>query len=477
MKIDLRRDARHDESCNKFVANKGVGCIYACPRFGKTTIGKKLITRNRLKQPNSKIVILTPSEIVEKHWRNYVDDVIIMTSNKAKNNLANLLKEDIDFLIVDELHKFVSDDNVNLLKSITTVSKYRLALTGTYPNNKTLTALFPIVDTITEEEAIANGWISEYIEYNVPIELNDNEKVKYIKYSEFITETLELFKGKSKLLNGKTQLVKDDFDLIMSCYTGIRPKNNNIKYIHGDIIRQALATIMGWNKDLDLSNSYNRERDLYWSPSNIYERCKQFKQFMSSRNEILINNSNKLNAIVDIIRMNDVPTIIFNESTEFVNKVADRLGILAIPYHSNIKSRPMLDENNNIIRSKNGKPKMFGATRLKRMAIEGMQSGRYKYLVTAKALDEGLDLPILEQVIITGGSENPIQQLQRSARGKTLDNNNKNKFTRIFNLYVDDFNDIIGINVKSRDKAKLINRQSKYTHSVKWINKLSDLTI
>lgn len=478
MKIDLKRDARQELCTEKWKRNKGVGAIDACPRFGKTNIGLKIISKNRDKSPNSRIVILTPSELVQKHWENHISDVSVLTSNKAKNKIEDLKKNTIDILIVDELHKFTSDDNITLLDTLCQYSKFRLALTGTYPyDNKKLKSLFPVVDVITEEEARKEGWLSDYIEYNIPVSLTDEEKTRYTKFSEFITETLELFKNKANLINSGTQLFESDFDLIMSCYVGKKPKDPSVKYIKSSIIREVLATKMGWNRDLDLSDSYNKERDLYWRPENIYERCKLFRQFIASRNEILVNNHEKLKIIKEIVELNDVPTIIFNESTEFVNTIADELGPKAIPYHSKIKSRPMIDDEGNVIKYTTGKVKMFGATRLKEAAMEGIKSGKYKYLVTAKALDEGLDLPQLEQVIITAGSTNPIQQQQRSARGKTIDVENASKYTHIFNLYVDNFRDVLNNVIVSRDKSKLITRQKSYTHSVKWLNSLSDLTL
>ena len=478
MKLDLKRDARQEICTEKWKQNKGVGAIDACPRFGKTNVGLKIIAKNRAKSPDSKIVILTPSEVIQKHWENHISDVRVLTSHRAKNIIKDLTDKTIDILIVDELHKFTSDDNVSLLDTLCQHSKFRLALTGTYPhNNNKLKSLFPVVDTITEEEARREGWISEYIEYNIPVSLTDEEKTRYTKFSNLIAETLELFKGKAKLINGDTKLFDDDFDLIMSCYVGKKPKYGTIKYIPGHAIREALAKLMGWTRDLDLSDSHNKERDIYWRPENIYERCKLFRQFISSRNEILINNTAKLNLIKEIIEYNDVPTIIFNESIEFVNTIADALGRKAIAYHSKIKSRPMLDDDGNILRYSTGKVKMFGAIRLKEAAIEGIRSNKYKYLVTAKSLDEGLDLPQLQQVIITAGSTNPVQQLQRSARGKTLDTGNSLKLTHIFNLYVDNFKDVIGTTIISRDKSKLITRQKTYTHSVKWLNNLSDLTL
>lgn len=478
MIFDTTKDSRQEDATIKWRNNHGIGCINACPRFGKTRIGLKIIDKIYYKLPKEpNILILVPSEIVEKTWNSQLTKkAVVLTSNKAKNLLAGLLTHNYDLLIVDEVHKFTSEENLKLLSKLAEVSKFRLALTATYPkDNNVIERLFPVIDVITEEEALERGWISDFVEYNIPTELNKEEKHKYIKFSQLISETLALFKGKLDLVNKGSSFLRDDLELIYACHSGKKFKK---KYVPGHVFRDILAAGMGWTKDLDLSNPHNKERDVYWNPNNIYERCKTFKTFVAKRNELLINNENKLKLILQICDTNRVPTIIFNENIEFVNTIADALGHKAIAYHSKIKSRPVFDEEvGDYIRFSTGRIKMFGAATLKNEALEGIRTGRYLYLVTAKALDEGLDLPELEQVIITAGSHNPLQQIQRSSRGKTIDGENVNKFTRIFNLYIDDFRDDFGELIRSRDKSKLYERQKNYEHSVKWVNDLSEITL
>jgi len=479
MKIDLKRDARQYLSVTKWRNNSGIGCVHACPRYGKTFVGLKAIQLVRDAHPNAPIVIIVPSDIIRSHWKKYVTDIPVYTITKATNDISKIIANPTFVLIVDEIHRYTTDDMLDTIGTLCRHSQFRLGLTGTYPkDNRRLKELFPVIDRISEEEAIENGWISDYLEYNLPVELTDSEKERYTKFSSFITQTLELFKGKAAMFNGKSNFIDDDYDLIMSCFVGKLTTMNGKRYhIEGSKIRDAVAHIMGWNKDLDLSNPVNKERDLYWNPNALFERCKQFKDYVSKRNELLINNENKLKMVLEIINRNPVPTIIFNESIDFVNTIADALGKEAIAYHSKIKSRPMLDDNGEYVRFSTGKIKMFGATRLKEAALQGIKEGKYKYLVTAKSLDEGLDLPELRQVIITAGASNPIQQIQRSARAKTTDANDVGKFSIIFNVYIDDFRNEFGDVIKSRDKGKLFTRQSTYTHSVIWLNNLDEFTL
>ena len=83
--------------------------------------------------------------------------------------------------------------------------KYILCLTGSKLNNKSIEILkelnAPIVDSITEVEAIAKGWVAPSLEYNLAVQLDEHDKVRYAKYSESISETLEIFKGLHKQVN------------------------------------------------------------------------------------------------------------------------------------------------------------------------------------------------------------------------------------------------------------------------------------
>lgn len=92
-----------------------------------------------------------------------------------------------------------------------------------------------------------------------------------------------------------------------------------------------------------------------------------------------------------------------------------------------------------LIAIKNGEPKRLGKTSLKKLAIEGIKNGTYKYLFTAQSLNEGLTIENIEQVITTGGSCNSNTHGQRVARGKTYNYMNPNKNCVIINLYIDDF--------------------------------------
>ena len=138
-----------------------------------------------------------------------------------------------------------------------------------------------------------------------------------------------------------------DFDLIIACFAGkyIKDTNGFRTFVKSTIIRKIVAECQGWNADLDVSSDYGKKINLYWNPDNIYERAKTFKQNVSNRNNILIFNRPKIEAVMDILKANPVPTICFNESVEMAEELANYYPKNSIAYHNNIESRYMYDND------------------------------------------------------------------------------------------------------------------------------------
>jgi superfamily II DNA or RNA helicase len=467
-------------------------------RFGKTYTAMIAIKEVLSKVQNATVLVITPSVIINNQWVKTIKDLGLDTnkiSTTTVNNAINYCnhapdKLKVSLLIVDECHKFTTLNRSELINGTLIEYDYILMLTGTLPSGedlKTLTRIAPVVDVITESEALANDWITNLIEYNVPLKLSDDDKLSYTKWSIPIRETLKVFNGSDKLFG---PIFKNSYEVINSCITGKNYIHEGISYyISANVIRETLAIKMGWHKDIDITTKYGADRDKYWNPDAIHDRAKDFMSCVRKRNEVLINNDTKLEAVQYILKLWFPVTICFNESTDFADTISTVInkaypGAPAICYHSNIESKELVDLNGVPILyksgDKKGQPKKFGKTALRALAIEGITNGVYKLLCTARALDEGLDIPNIELVITTGGTTNPTQYKQRKSRGRTVDIYNKTKVTKIINLYFEDFkitSDEIGLReymVQSRDKQKLILRQEGNTNVI-WLSGLEDL--
>jgi superfamily II DNA or RNA helicase len=193
-----------------------------------------------------------------------------------------------------------------------------------------------------------------------------------------------------------------DFDLAMSCLTSKQ-------------VRLDYAYNQGWDS--------RRFDDSYmWSPKNIIKYAVLFSRAMHQRKKFLYNLSQKVDIVKELAIRNPVKTIMFSESTEFADKVQQALGPIALTYHSYIK--PETEQYVKVTKyktkpdKKEYKSRKIGRKRLLARAIERFKDNRYKarFLATAKALDEGLDVPDIECAIVASYTSNPTQQIQRRGR-------------------------------------------------------------
>lgn len=505
---DKTKDERQREGVEKWFKSGRRGTLNYVMRFGKTRVACIIIGEILKQNPESRIIITVPSDIVKKTWaiqihkysdgeilpENAFNDykIVLVTANEVINAFIPVT---FDLLIVDEIHKFTSDARLNIINGTKVKYKMILGLTGTFPDRKErdeINKYCPVIDSISEEVAIQNNWTSNFVEYNIPLQLRDNDKQEYINLSIPIAKTLKQFRGTAKLfqISPGEFIFKSDYDVITACYSGKAYKG---KFINSQAIREVLAESMGWSKELDLDKERDREIDNLWNPNILYDLANTFNNSIRSRSEIINNNPVKLAAVIQIFKHSPITTICFNESTDFADQIVRAINYefkgreIAVAYHTNIQSKFLIDPKTGSYYTYStganaGRPKLFGKQSLKKYALEGMLTGKYKFLSTARALDEGLDLSNIKQVITTAGTTNPLQYKQRNARGKTVDIYDPDKITKIFNLYFDDFYDINSITstgepklINCRDKSKLKLRQGEH-EKIKWVANISEAT-
>ena len=491
----ISKTERQALGASKWAKAGGKGTLLYYMRFGKTLSAISIIQKVLVKDATRSVIIAVPSEIVRGVWVAALNTYV--QSNTLNLNRIKILTihqfEEYDgintanctLLVVDEIHMFCSPKGRKMIDKTNCNYKFILGLTGTFPSGEPKEFLMkhcPIIDSIPKQVAIANGWIATTMEYNVPLQLNDTDINRYVKHSEPIREILELFKGKSNLLmlHGK-KMFDNDYALITGCYAGItvRALDGVKQYVHASKVRELLAMAIGWTCTLDLGLPHNQNINVNWHPESIKENAVQFNEHVRLRTEIINNNDIKIDAAVAIFKANPVPTICFSESTEFADRLADRINDLfpgkAICYHSNIESTPLIDPTTGLfITYKNGKIKMFGKDKIKQRAIEGLRSGEFWFLSTVRAVDQGLDVPEIAQVIIASGTLNPLQHAQRSARASTIDIKNINKVALIINLYFDDMITTDNKVYASRDKIKLKARQYNSRYEVHWLGNVDN---
>lgn len=190
----LTRDERQDESVRKWLQNKGKGCLECATGYGKSRCALIIIKKLLSKYPQLKILIVVPTELLKNQWLVHVEnnqlqlnvDVQIINTAAKNGNIC-------DLLIIDELHTSAAQTLINVFESVK--YKFILGLTATFERlderHKLLEKYCPIVDTVTLQEAQLNGWVSQYNEYLVLIDVDDIDVYK--QYNKEFTEHFEFF--------------------------------------------------------------------------------------------------------------------------------------------------------------------------------------------------------------------------------------------------------------------------------------------
>ena len=256
------RTLRQQEAVNKWVANKCVGCINAAVGFGKTRIGIMAISRFLAKNPTRKVIIAVPSDPVKLQWMKELQDNNLEAEVKTFFDVSKN-KYSCDLFVLDEIHRVASEQLINTFNNVT----YRiiLGLTATFERldgrDKLISQHCPVIDTITTEEAISKGWLSNYREYLVLIEPEDIEI--YRNLNQEFTEHFSFFNF--------------DFPLAMKLSTDWKAR---IKYAkdHNLDLKVVLVHAMGFNRTLQARKKYINNHQKKIDLTNLILEHRQDKK-------------------------------------------------------------------------------------------------------------------------------------------------------------------------------------------------------
>lgn len=422
---------------------------------GKTYLAILCIKQNELIQRSSYLVVVPNATLVKQwelqltqHLPKYVTERILI---KTVDTLLNdeLLYE-IDTLIIDELHEFSTELRLTLLDKSKIKNKKFLGLTasGDDSNFKKILKYYKIIDKISEEEAKEEGYVAEFIEYNLGLTLLAKERESYDKLTEVISKLMPRF--------------SNDLSLTQKVLSG--GKDQHGKYYVGAGWARAIAFKNGWRPDLDLQFTTHRELDDLWNPNRVIGYANSLMTAIRNRKALLHIAYNKYDATLKLVtKFDKVKTILFSESTLFCDKIGEILlenNHKVVTYHSSVKTIMSTSE-------KTGKILKLGKTRLKNLALKGIREGTARILNTAKSLDKGLDVVDIRMGITTSGTQNPTQYKQRGGRVKRKEE--KSLFSDVpvllVNLYI----------AGTQDEKWLLKRQSKSNHSIIIVNSIDDI--
>lgn len=351
----MTRDERQEIIVNKWINNKCFGGLVAVTGFGKT---RASIIAIRKTNP-IKTFIIVPTIDLKKQWlkslkEQKVKAEVFVVNSVYKKNL------ECDLLILDESHMVGSAEQFSLCWKNAKFNKL-LWLSATIERKdgfeKELLKIAPIIDTVTFEEALSNGWISNYKIYNVGLSFNFNDNQKY----QYIEDSLnDVYAKVAELTKGNVDDVKRNmFDLAR-------------KFLANKENKQLLLLGLRYNKLINL------------------------------RKSLLYDNESKRNKTLWFLKeskLNDKQTIIFSQSQEFADYIYSEFKEQTEVIHSGMKDG---ERNSALKRFLDGRTKK-------------------RILSTVKAFNQGIDIPTLSLGVNVAYTSSKIEMTQKLGRLCRLD--------------------------------------------------------
>lgn len=279
------RTLRQYKGLDAWESNNYRGTLEWITGMGKTYASIMAIEGMIRKQNIKSVIIIVPTIDLKNQWeeelkKNNINITKVIVVNTAAKYYDSL---ECDLLIIDEYHTVAGEYFRSVLKI---PYKFILTLTATIERTDGLHELLlkhsPIVDTITLEEALDNNWISEFIVYNIAVELSKKEMSLYRKYNT--------------------------------------------------AFKKLACKISGINE----ANYFLKSKD-----TNKVRMAGRYYKYLRLRKDICKNNSNKIDIVRRLINCFDSEYgIIFNPSIKFAKEVEKTLGSkTCLSYHSKLSKK------------------------------------------------------------------------------------------------------------------------------------------
>ena len=352
----ITRDERQEQCRVRWIKNKCRGTIVASTGFGKTRVGLNCIKTVLKKYPEMHVVVVVPTTALREQWYGIIDcNGLSLNCEVFVINSAIKANYKCDILILDEIHRCAADTLRLVFEKIQ--YRYILGLTATFERldgkHALLAKYCPVIDEITLVESKANGWVSDYKEYQVILDVDD----------------IDIYKNMNREFTEHFEFFGFDWDKVMSCLGR-----------NGFMYRSQL-------RDEMCPNGTDEQRKAVFK--QITYHATQFMRTIQARKEFINNHPKKLEIARKIIEARPSSKI--------------------ITFSNNIKMAESIGMGGKVFSGRDSKKK--GRTTIEEFSKES--SG---ILHTVRKADEGLDVPGLSVAIILGLDSSKIRKVQRIGR-------------------------------------------------------------
>jgi hypothetical protein len=434
------RSERQQESVLKWRKGShlgpGIGTLEGCTGYGKTRVATMICSlMTKAKDELISIKIVVPTTALYDQWKGILSGLNfrrfkIYTIQGI--TVSGLAKEEMqaDIWIYDEIHLYI-DGPVFSTVFRETLSKYKLGLTGTltFKQKPILERICPIVDTVPFDLAVANGWVAELIEYNLYVTLTKEERDYYNIVENIIVEYFPIFKY--------------DYDSIRKCK---RKKNgywDGVTHVGAEYYLQRFDPIIRDSEGVLIPNQVD---DYLGNPIDNPERLDRFNEMaieldgaFKERQEFLYNCDTVKKTAIEVIDFANMKTVVFGESILSADDIAVGLEN-SKAYHSKLptisipitKSKQFKTEAAAIRNSEKLQgeviehddyfevvwqgEKKISCDAQRKIVLDDFKSGKLQRLVSAKAVDVGLDAQLVQLGVNTATTSNSSKHEQRKGR-------------------------------------------------------------
>lgn len=375
----ITRDERQEAARVKWIKSKCRGTFEFATGFGKTFTAIKCVKSVIERYQNFRVLVVVPTDNLRSQWIQQLDqNGLSLNADVQIVNTVIKKKWKCDILVIDEAHRYASNTFQEIFNQVD--YKYILGLTATFKRldgkHEIIAKYCPVIDVVSTEEALLNGWLSNFKEYQVLLDVDDIDTYK--GYDKEFTEHFEFFNY--------------DFDLAMSMI-GKNGFINRAKY------RDELCY-----RPPDKPQVSDGVRKAVFK--EITYHATRFIQVIQARKAFINNHIKKTEIARKIIAARPNAKIVtFSSNVQMAKSIG-----CGVTY----TARGSKKKNEELLRN-----------------FEIQESG---VINSCAKLNEGADIRGLSVAIVLGLDSSETKSIQR--RGRTI-RKEGNKLAEIFNLVID----------------------------------------
>jgi superfamily II DNA or RNA helicase len=390
-----------------WIGNDYKGLVSAYTAFGKSSG----ISIPAIKKVNPESLLITvPNNRLKLDWEKKLKESKLNGEVVVVNTLIKN-KYDVELLIIDEIHRFAADTFVTTFDVVNYDKILGLTASPERQDGKEYLIFerLPLIEEVTIEEGLKQGWVDPFEVITIPIELTPDEKAKH----KNINKTYE--KIKKELGYGNPMKNAQYYVKYIDLKKWIVGKKTKKVYFRNYLeaqLEKSHPKLPSYKIQELINNHFN-------IPTKEHPHYKKallaikFYNIVAERKDLLYNASNKIDKTLELFEQyRNEYKFVFSQRIDFLEKLYDHLPHEEVKlYHSNMKKK---DREESF--------KLFNDGRTK-----------IKTLLSVKSLIEGVDIPKLSISIVTSFTSSKIDKIQ--TLGRTM-RKYKDKKAIVIYLYI-----------------------------------------